>query len=48
MKEEYSRDFPTIKYKIEEIVNIMNDYAFEDLIVAIYCINICVNNRSVV
>lgn len=47
MKEKYSRDFPTIVDKIEEIVNIMNNYVFEDLITAVYCINICVNNRSV-
>ena len=47
MKEDYSRDFCTISYKIEPIVNIMNNYLFEDLMVAVYCINICVNNRSV-
>lgn len=48
MKKEYSRDFPTIKYNIDKIINIMNDYVFYDLMIAVYCINICVNNRSVI
>lgn len=48
MKKEYSRDFPNIKYNIDKIINIMNDYVFYDLMIAIYCINICVNNRSVI
>lgn len=31
---------------VNKIISIMNDYDFLDLLSAVYCINICINNRS--
>lgn len=39
--------FPEIRMKIDKLIKITNEYAFEDLVRAIYCVNLCINNRSV-
>ena len=39
--------FPYIRRKIEKLLKITNEYRFYDLVKAVYCINLCVNNRSV-
>ncbi len=39
--------FPTIRMKIDRLLKITNRYRFYDLVKAIYCINLCINNRSV-
>ncbi|MDD3794811.1 MAG: hypothetical protein PHE06_02340 [Lachnospiraceae bacterium] len=39
--------FPTIRMKIDELLKITNNYCFDDLAKAVYCINLCINNRSV-
>lgn len=39
--------FPDIRVKIDKLLKITNKYKFDDLVKAIYCINLCVNNRSV-
>lgn len=41
-----TNDFPGAKLKMEELVPIVNEYDFEDVSKAIYCICVCVNNRS--
>lgn len=46
MKNEYTKYFYNITEDVKKINDIMKDYYFDDLIIAIYCINICVNNRS--
>ncbi|UKI57471.1 MAG: hypothetical protein L6V81_09125 [Clostridium sp.] len=46
-KNEYTKIFfYNITEDVKKINDIMKDYYFDDLIIAIYCINICVNNRS--
>lgn len=44
--EKYSENFVNIGQKLEKINEILKEYIFEDLLIAIYCVNICVNNRS--
>ena len=39
--------FPTIRMKIDRLLKITNEYQFNDLMKAVYCINLCINNRSV-
>lgn len=39
--------FPAIRMKIGRLSKITNEYQFYDLVKAIYCINLCINNRSV-
>ena len=39
--------FPTIRTKIDQLLKITNEYRFYDLVKAVYCINLCINNRSV-
>ena len=39
--------FPTIRMKIDRLLKITNEYQFNDLVKAVYCINLCINNRSV-
>ena len=39
--------FPAIRVKIDRLLKITNKYRFYDLVKAIYCINLCINNRSV-
>lgn len=39
--------FPTIRTKIDKLLKITNEYNFFDLVKAAYCINLCINNRSV-
>lgn len=39
--------FPTIQMKINKLLKITNGYRFYDLVKAVYCINLCINNRSV-
>ena len=39
--------FPTIRMKIDRLLKITNEYQFNDLVKAAYCINLCINNRSV-
>ena len=39
--------FPTIRMKIDRLLKITNEYQFYDLVKAVYCINLCINNRSV-
>ena len=42
----YFKDLYVDENDIVELIKIMNDYCFIDLLSAVYCINICVNNRS--
>lgn len=42
-----TNDFTNINRTVDELCAITNNYKFEDLVRAIFCINICVNNRSV-
>lgn len=42
----YSKDLFNIEDNLNEIVDIMNEYVFYDLLISVYCINLCVNNRS--
>lgn len=46
MKKKYSKDFPNIEEDLEKINDIMKEYLFCDLLSSVYCINICINNRS--
>lgn len=39
--------FPAIRMKIDRLLKITNEYQFYDLVMAVYCINLCINNRSV-
>ena len=39
-------DSPGAKTKMKRLTTIVNDYDFEDVSKAIYCICVCVNNRS--
>lgn len=39
--------FPTIRIKIDRLLKITNEYKYYDLVKAVYCINLCINNRSV-
>lgn len=49
MKEKVKSDsFNNIRQKIDKLHRIVKKYLFSDLVRAIYCINICVNNRSLV
>lgn len=41
----YFKDLYVDENDIVELIKIMNDYCFIDLLSAVYCINICVNNR---
>ena len=42
-----TNDFPGAKTKRDRLIHIVNKYDFEDISKAIYCICVCVNNRSV-
>ena len=42
-----SESFPMIRMKIDKLIDITNEYIFFDLVKAVYCINLCINNRSV-
>lgn len=42
-----TNDFPGAKTKMKRLIPIVNEYDFEDISKAIYCICVCVNNRSV-
>lgn len=42
-----TNDFPRAKTKMKRLIPIVNEYDFEDISKAIYCICVCVNNRSV-
>ena len=39
--------FPAIRMKIDRLLKITIEYRFYDLVKAVYCINLCINNRSV-
>ncbi|MBE6068047.1 MAG: SEC-C domain-containing protein [Clostridium lundense] len=39
-------DFPGIERKIAQIKNILSEYDFNDLAIAVYCINLSLDNRS--
>lgn len=39
--------FPVIRMKIDSLLKITNEYQFYNLVMAIYCINLCINNKSV-
>ena len=41
-----SNDLVGVNEKIEDILKITNNYNYDDLVKAIFCINICINNRS--
>jgi len=41
-----SHDFPQIERKMESIKSIFSEYDFSDLAIAVYCINISLDNRS--
>ena len=43
----YTKNFFNIEDKLDKIIKIMDEYDFYDLLISVYCINICVNNRSV-
>lgn len=43
----YSKNFPNIENNLNKINEVMNNYLYYDLLIAIYCINLCVNNRSI-
>lgn len=43
-----SKDFVNIYDKVDKLIEITNEYIFQDLVQAVYCINICINNRSVI
>lgn len=36
--------FPAIRMKIDRLSKITNEYRFYDLVKAVYCINLCINN----
>lgn len=42
-----TNDFPRAKTKMKRLIPVVNEYDFEDISKAIYCICVCVNNRSV-
>lgn len=42
-----TNDFPRAKTKMNRLIPIVNEYDFKDVSKAIYCIGVCVNNRSV-
>lgn len=42
----FSKDLYLDEIEVKEIIRIMNNYCYTDLLSAVYCINICVNNRS--
>lgn len=46
MKNIYSKYFLDIDTDLKRINNVFKKYLFSDLFVAVYCINICRNNRS--
>ena len=39
--------FPNIRTKIDRLLKTTNEYKYCDLVKAVYCINLCINNRSV-
>ena len=39
--------FPTIRMKIDRLLKTTNEYQLNDLVKAVYCINLCINNRPV-
>lgn len=41
-----SKELMGVNERIENILKITNNYNYEDLVKAIFCINICINNRS--
>ena len=43
----YSIELPKVNNNIKELQPITETYRFEDLLRAVFCINICLNNRSV-
>jgi hypothetical protein len=43
-----SEAFPRIRNRIKKLIKITDKYLFEDLVQAIFCINICINNRSMI
>ena len=42
----FSKDLYLDEKEVKEIIWIMNNYCYTHLLSAVYCINICVNNRS--
>lgn len=40
-------NFPGAKRKLKKLIPIVNEYCFDDISKAIFCICVCVNNRSV-
>ena len=40
-------DFPGAKTKVKRLIPIVNEYDFEDVSKAIFCICVCINNRSI-
>lgn len=40
-------NFPGAKRKLKKLIPIVNEYCFDDIAKAIFCICVCVNNRSV-
>ncbi|MFA6662392.1 MAG: hypothetical protein WCS56_05110, partial [Bacilli bacterium] len=46
MKSVYSKYFLDIDTDLARVNDILKEYLFSDLLAAIYCINICINNRS--
>ena len=42
-----TKQFHTVRTKIDKLSKITNKYNFLDLVKAVYCINLCINNRSV-
>lgn len=42
-----TRDFLGAKTKMKSLISIVNEYDYEDISKAIYCVCVCVNNRSV-
>ncbi|MCW6093141.1 SEC-C domain-containing protein [Clostridium sporogenes] len=41
-----SSDFPEIEKKVTAIKSILSEYDFSDLVIAVYCINLSLDNRS--
>lgn len=41
-----TEDFPNISNKVDKLLVITNEYELFDLVKAVFCINICINNRS--
>lgn len=42
-----TNDFPGAEIKKKKLISVVNEYNFEDIAKAIFCICVCVNNRSV-